>query len=314
VNNNKNFPLPFDKKPYFSFKQFLIQKFGFQVYKLPVDAGLTCPNRDGKISHKGCIYCYNPGFSPAVSLRTQGIYKQIQYAKKHKLKKDAKFLVYFQPYTNTYAPPDKLKQLYDEALNSDDNVVGLCIGTRPDCVTDEILDIIHEYTANYHIWIEYGLQSIHDKTLQKINRGHNFAQFEDAIYRTKKRKDIFICVHVILGLPGETSQDMLKTVQMVSSMGIHGIKFHHLHVIKNTPLYEEFKKGNIKVFSFEEYVPLICDMLEHLAPNITVQRLFGEVLSDELLIAPRWNKTKQEIIGSIEYELLKRGSFQGKSW
>lgn len=288
-------------------------RFNFPVYKLPVDAGFTCPNRDGRLGQGGCIYCYNPGFSPP-ALNGKGrtsIPEQIQRGKStlKRGKKGRKFLVYFQPYTNTYARPSILKKLYEEALR-DEDVLGLCIGTRPDCVDEEILNLIESYTAKYHIWIEYGLQSMHDKTLSRINRGHSFAQFEDAVNHTKGR-GIFICVHIILGLPGETKEDMLKTVEVISKMGIDGVKIHHLQVIEGTPLAEEFRRGRVKVFDLEEYIALVCHALEHLAPQITIQRLFGETLEDKLLIAPRWQKTKGEILKAIENELLKRGSSQG---
>ena len=311
-----NMPPHFGNKPYFSFKQFLSQRFDLPVYKFPVDAGFTCPNRDGRVSYGGCSYCYNPGFSPAASIRdgdstpmsiNEQIQGRIQKAKKNKRK--GKFLVYFQPYTNTYETPERLKSLYDDALQNKD-VVGLCLGTRPDCVDNDILSLIEGYAKDWHVWLEYGLQSIHDHTLKRINRGHTFAQFEDAIDRTRGR-GIFICVHIILGLPGETMDDMIGTIKTLSRMGIHGIKIHHLHVMRNTPLADEFYQGRVKVFTIEEYIPLLCDLLEYLSPEITVQRLFGEVLDDSLLIAPCWKKPKVEMLAAIEAEFLRRKSFQG---
>ncbi|MFH1097302.1 MAG: TIGR01212 family radical SAM protein [Candidatus Desantisbacteria bacterium] len=306
-----NIPLHFGNKHYFSFKQWMSQRFNFPVNKLSVDAGFICPNRDGRIGDNGCTYCYNPNFSLAVyhNHASNSIQEQIKRLML-KSKKKGKFLVYFQPYTNTYGSPERLRSLYDIALQ-DENVIGLCIGTRPDCVDNEILSLIEEYAKNYHIWLEYGLQSIHDHTLKRINRGHSFAQFEDAINRTRGR-GIFICVHIILGLPGETREDMIKTVKMLSKMGIDGIKIHHLQVIKDTPMAEEFYQGRVKVFTPEEFIPLVCDVLEYLSPEIAVQRLFGEVLDEKLLIAPCWIKPKNEIFVAIEAEFLKRGSFQGE--
>ncbi|MFH1861027.1 MAG: TIGR01212 family radical SAM protein [bacterium] len=306
-------PLHFGNKPYFSFKQFLSQRFDFPVHKLCVDAGFTCPNRDGRVGYDGCIYCYNPGFSPAAYDKDtnhvrMSIQEQIQ-GLKTKGRRKGKFLVYFQPYTNTYGSPERLKLLYDVALQ-DRDVVGLCIGTRPDCVDNNILSLIEGYAKNYHVWLEYGLQSIHDHTLKAINRGHTFAQSEDAINRTSGR-GIFICVHIIIGLPGETRDEMIETVKTLSGMNIDGIKIHHLHVMKNTPLAEEFYQGKVNVLTIEEYIPLVCDVLEYLSPEITVQRLFGEVIGDELLIAPCWEKSKNEMLATIEAEFLRRGSFQG---
>jgi radical SAM protein (TIGR01212 family) len=236
-----------------------------------------------------------------------GIKEQIQRLM-IKNKKKGKFLVYFQPYTNTYETPERLKLVYDDAIQ--DEIIGLCLGTRPDCVDNDILLLIEGYAKNDHVWLEYGLQSVHDHTLKRINRGHTFAQFEDAINRTKGR-GIFICVHIILGLPGETRDDMVETIKTLSRIGIDGIKIHHLHVMKNTPLSDEFYQERFKVFSVEEYIPLVCDMIEYLSPEITVQRLFGEVLDNKLLIAPCWKKPKIEILDAIEAEFLRRGSFQG---
>lgn len=311
VTGIKKKRVKYNGKGYYSFSQFLGERFGYKVYKLPVNAGFTCPNRDGKIGYGGCTYCLNQSFSPSIFPEKSNIHLQIKHRKtliKEKSRVN-KFLVYFQPYTNTYAEIAVLKRLYEEALRGKD-VVGLCIGTRPDCVPDEVLNLIEGYAQNYHIWIEYGLQSIHDKTLLKINRGHNFAQFEDAVKRTQGR-NIFICVHIILGLPGETKEDILETARVLAKMGIDGIKLHHLQVIKNTKLARDFEKGEFKVLSLEEYIELVCDVLELLSPRITIQRLVGEVLEDNILIAPRWNLNKHQILSLIEQELISRNSFQG---
>jgi len=300
----------YNSKHYYPFSQLLKERFGCKVYKLPIDAGFTCPNRDGKIGYGGCTYCYNPSFSPSPLKEKSSIPLQIKYRKtlvKRKSKVN-KFLVYFQSYTNTYAKVKVLKRLYDGALQ-DEDVIGLCIGTRPDCVPDEVLDLIESYVQDHHIWIEYGLQSIHDKTLLRIKRGHNFAQFEDAVKRTQGR-NILICVHIILGLPGETKEDILKTARALARMGIDGIKLHHLQVIKNTKLATDFQRGEFKVLSLEEYIKLVCDVLELLPARITIQRLVGEVLQDEMLVVPRWNLNKHRILSAIDQELIDRGSFQ----
>ena len=220
-----------------------------------------------------------------------------------------KFLVYFQPYTNTYAKTKILKRLYDEAIQ-DKDVIGFCIGTRPDCVPDEVLDLIESYAQHHHIWLEYGLQSIHDETLLRIARGHNFAQFEDAVKRTQGR-NIFICAHIILGLPGETKENMLETAIALARMKIDGIKLHHLQVVKKTELVRDFQRGEFKILSLAQYIKLVCDVLELLPARITIQRLVGEVLQAEMLMAPRWNLNKHKIVSAIEQEFLNRGSFQG---
>ena len=303
-----------NSRRYYPFSQFLREKFGCEVYKLPVDGGFTCPNRDGKIGYGGCTYCYNPSFSPSILLQKSSISLQVKYRKallKRKGKVN-KFLVYFQSYTNTYAKVKILKRLYDEAIQ-DKDVIGFCIGTRPDCVPDEVLDLIESYAKDYHIWLEYGLQSIHNETLLRIRRGHNFAQFEDAVKRTQGR-NIFICVHIILGLPGEVKEDILKTARALAGMGIDGIKLHHLQVIKNTRIAREFSKGEFKVLSPEDYIKLVCDVLELLPARITIQRLVGEVLQDKMLVAPRWNLNKHRILSAIDQELVDRDSFQGSKF
>lgn len=306
--------MKYNSRRYYPFSQFLRERFGCRVYKLPIDAGFTCPNRDGKIGYGGCTYCYNPSFSPSILLQKSSISLQIKYRKallKRKGKVN-KFLVYFQSYTNTYAKVKILKRLYDEAIQ-DKDVIGFCIGTRPDCVPDEVLDLIESYAQDYHIWLEYGLQSIHNETLLRIRRGHNFAQFEDAVKRTQGR-NIFICVHIILGLPGEAKEDILETARALARMGIDGIKLHHLQVIKKTELVRDFQRGEFKVLSSEEYIKLVCDVLELLPARITIQRLVGEVLQDKMLVAPRWNLNKHRILSAIDRELVDRGSFQGSKF
>ena len=302
--NNLSYNL--SRKRYYTFNQFLRERLGCRVYKLPVDAGFTCPNRDGRVGYGGCTYCYNPSFSPPTLRGKISISDQIQLGKK---RKKGKFLVYFQPYTNTYADVETLKKLYDEALQ-DKDALGLCIGTRPDCVPDEVLSLIESYTEKYHIWVEYGLQSAHDRTLYLINRGHNFAQFEDAVYRTQNR-NILICVHIILGLPGETRKDMLETVRILSYLPIDGIKVHHLQVIENTKMAEDYKKGKFNTLSFDEYLSLVVDVIELLPPNIVIQRLLGDVLDESILVSPRWNLKKHEILFRIDKELIRRNSYQG---
>lgn len=296
----------FSGKRYYTFNQFLRERFGCKVYKLPVDAGFSCPNRDGKVGYGGCTYCYNPSFSPPTLRGKISISDQIQLGKK---RKKGKFLVYFQPYTNTYANVETLKKLYDEALQ-DKNALGLCIGTRPDCVPDEVLSLLEFYTEKYHIWVEYGLQSAHDRTLRLINRGHNFAQFEDAVYRTAGR-NIFICVHIILGLPSETREDMLETVKILSHLPIDGIKIHHLQVIENTKMAEDYREGKFNTLSFDEYLSLVVDVIELLPQNVVIQRLLGDVLDESILVSPRWNLKKHEVLSCIDKELVRRDSYQG---
>lgn len=298
---------------YYRFSQFMKETFGGRVVKIPVHAGFSCPNRDGRVGYGGCTYCYNPSFSP-VAEEKKSVSQQISEGKSRakRSRKAVKFLAYFQSYTNTYAPLPVLKELYDEAL-ADEEVVGLSIATRPDCISEEILELLQEYARTYHVWLEYGLQSIHDNTLRRINRGHTASQFVEAVQLTRNR-GIYIGAHIILGLPGETERHMLQTVRALNKLEVDGVKLHHLQVIENTPLAEEFRRGEFQALTFADYLHLLCHVLEHLSPRIVIHRLIGEVLDDDLLIAPRWGLAKAEIIRAVEQELLRRKSYQGKKY
>lgn len=307
-------------KRYYSFHQYLKDNLpsmpngrSVKVYKIPIDAGFTCPNRDGKVGSGGCIYCSNRSFSPytqlaeRLPLREQIIQGMDFYQKHYGAEK---FIIYFQAFTNTYAPLEYLKQLYDEALTFN-NVIGLAIGTRPDCVSDEVLDLITEYASKYLVWLEYGIQSIHDRTLKLVNRGHTYQDFVEAVKRTQGR-NIKIGTHIIMGLPGETRDDMIATAETIGALGLDGIKIHHLYIAENTPLAEWYKEGRVKTMSLEEYILLVCDVLEHLPEKMVIQRLMGE-LWDKSVIAPRWAvRDKNDIIAAIENELDQRGSYQGR--
>ncbi len=294
---------------YYRLSSFFRDKFGEPVYKIPLDAGFSCPNRDGTTGHTGCIYCYNPSFTPfGRDQNFISITEQIQSGKK---KNDrVNYLAYFQAYTNTYAPPEQLKKLYDEALN-DSEVIGLSIATRPDCISTEILNLLENYACRCHLWIEYGLQSAHDQTLARINRGHSAASFADAVKLTRGR-GIYICAHIILGLPEETPAMMLETIDFLNRCRVDGVKFHHLQVIRNTPLAEHHAMGQITVYKkFGDYIPILCDCLERLSSNIIVHRLASQVTSKEFLITPHWPESAGQIAYAVERELKKRGTWQG---
>ncbi|MCK4534290.1 MAG: TIGR01212 family radical SAM protein, partial [Syntrophobacterales bacterium] len=261
-----------NSKRYYDLKSFFVNTFGCKVYKLQIDAGFTCPNRDGKVGKGGCIYC-DSRFS---KLRQMGplpsVTEQIERGKEfYRGKRGAqKFIAYFQTATNTYATRDRLKTLYDEALSQDD-IVGMSVGTRPDCVPDEILHLLfEEYAKDHHIWLEYGLQSIHDRTLKFINRGHDSETFLDAVERTANR-NINICVHIIVGLPGETREDIVQTAKAVASLPVQGVKIHLLLALSGTPLGTLYEKGKIRMITKEEYVSTVCDILEILPPEMVIQ-------------------------------------------
>lgn len=298
------------KEGYYSFNYFLKNRFPYKVFKIPINAGFTCPNMDGKLGTGGCVYCANESFSPNVKSRIRKIKDQVREGKEFLRNRYGaeKFIVYFQSYTNTYGNVNVLKEKYEEALDNDD-IIGISIGTRPDCISDEILSLIEGYAKRYHTWVEYGLQSIHDRTLQKINRGHLFKDCKDAVNRTKGL-GIFICLHVILGLPDENWSDMMGTADEVSRLNVDGIKIHHLYIAKNTALADDYFNNNIKTLSLDEYVPIVVDFLERLSPNITVQRLMGDT-HGKFLVSPIWSVNKAKVLGLINQEFKKRNSFQG---
>ncbi|MEA1994534.1 MAG: TIGR01212 family radical SAM protein [Campylobacterota bacterium] len=301
------------KKRYYDLNTFLRKTFNCRVQKIALDAGLSCPNRDGIKGYGGCIYCNTYGSGTGAYRKGLSISKQITQAeiflrKKYKAKK---FIAYFQSFCNTYAPYEVLKSLYDEALSCED-IVGLSIGTRPDCVDERILDLIQSYTKEYQVWIEYGLQSIHNRTLKLINRGHSYEDFLKAVEMTANR-NILICVHIILGFPEETKEDMLETVKALSKLAIDGIKFHHLYVVKGTKLAKMYENGKYKPLEQEEFVDILVDSLELLPPDVVIQRLMGDPRADELL-SPAWSLRKTETLNLIQEALIKRDTWQGKNY
>lgn len=287
--------------------------FGCRVQKITIDAGLSCPNRDGKISTGGCIYCNTRGSGTGAHAKGYSVTDQVLAGKKalSKRYKAKKYIAYFQSFTNTYAPLETLKSLYEEAL-SIEGVVGLSIGTRPDCVDEPVLKLIESYAKTHLIWIEYGLQSIHDKSLALINRGHDLQCFKDAVDATLNR-GIKICVHVILGLPEEKRRHMIETAKTVARMGIDGIKIHLLYVIKGTRLEKLYRQGSYKCLEQQQYVDLVCDFLERIPGDMVIQRLTGDPHPEEL-VAPQWSIKKAQTLSLIKETLEKRDSWQGKAF
>ncbi|GIW79434.1 MAG: TIGR01212 family radical SAM protein [Gemmatales bacterium] len=295
---------------YFSFGRFLRQRFGTRVYRVTIDAGFTCPNVDGTVAVGGCVYCDNRSFSPNRRLPRQTIRDQVArgIALLQKRYRADKFIAYFQAATNTYAPVDKLKRLYDEALDHP-NIVGLAIGTRPDCVPDPVLDLIEDYARRYYVCLELGLQTIHDRSLEWMNRGDTFASFVDAVGRCRGR-DLDVCAHVILGLPGESHADMMATADALASLPVDAVKIHNLHVVRDTPLEKMYADGQVRMFTFEEYVQVVCDFLERLPASMVIQRLSGDA-PPKYLVAPEWCLNKQALLEAIRHELVRRDSRQG---
>ncbi len=300
-----------NNKNYYDLKSYWRNLFGCNVHKLQIDAGFTCPNRDGHVAVGGCIYCDGRGSK----LRQQGelpsVTEQIVQGKKYYTKQAAKFIAYFQTFTNTYAPVEKLRALYDEALAQDD-VIGLSIGTRPDCLGPDVVELLSCYAKKYHVWVELGLQSVHDKTLQFINRGHNFQQFLDAM-NALAGKDLNICVHIIIGLPGESDKDVLTTAKTLAALPVNGIKIHSLLALEGTTLGDMYKKGDVQMISREKYISLVADILEVLPPEIVIQRLTADGYRD-IFLAPDWAMNKLDVLNTINKELERRDSYQGKHY
>lgn len=301
------------KKRFYDLNHYLRSVFGERVQKLTVDAGFSCPNRDGALSTGGCIYCSPKGsgtgaHAQGFSIREQILQSKPGVARRYKAKK---FMVYFQSFSNTYAPIERLRSVYDQALSFDD-VVALSIGTRPDCVDKPVLDLLEGYAQNRLIWMEYGLQSPHDTILSRINRGHDFACFVDTLKATQER-GLKVCAHIILGLPGETREMMLQGADILSDLGVDGVKIHLLYVIKGTVLETMYLNGEFRCLEIEEYSELVCDYLERLRPDMVIQRITGDPHPDEL-VAPHWPLKKTDTTNLIAGILEKRDSFQGKHY
>ena len=297
-------------KRYNRFSDHLRNKFGTKVYKVTLDAGFTCPNRDGTISDEGCIFCDGGGSFSQLYPNNISIKEQLDLGitlSKEKYKAE-KFLAYFQAFTNTYKPVNELKEIYDSALSHED-VIGINIGTRPDCVEDEKLDLIADYTNKYYTWLEFGLQSIHEKSLKFINRGHSFETFCKALKESRKR-NINVCAHVILGLPNESKKDMLETARVLGDLGVNGVKIHLLCVLNNTRLVKLYYQGKIPMMEEDEYVETACDFLELLPPEVTIHRLAGNGLKPNML-APAWLSKKFVVLNKIDKLLEERSSWQG---
>ena len=297
-------------KPYRLFSEQLKKRFGVRVHKVSVDAGFGCPNRAGTRTGTGCLFC-DPGGSGAVGMERQAsIAEQVEQGKEVMARKykAGKFMVYFQPFSNTLAPVSRLRELYDQALAVDD-VVGLAVGTRPDCVPPDVLDLLGEYHRSTYFWLELGLQSSHDRTLDWLRRGHDYAAFAEA-YREAKARCLNICVHVILGLPGESRDDMLATAEVLADLKVDGVKLHLLHALKETPLGRMYAEHKIRMLEMDEYVELVVDVVERLPSETLIHRLTGDGPRDQLL-APLWSLNKWEVLNAIDAEFARRGSQQG---
>lgn len=296
---------------YYRFSRYLYQRFGCKVYKISVDAGFSCPNRDGRIGTGGCIYCDNRGFSYNTRLPVRPLREQIEdgisYGKTHL--KAERFIVYFQAYTNTYAPLEVLQERYS-IVRAYPEVVGIAIGTRPDCVDKGILSLINGYTQEYEVWMEYGLQSIHNGSLVWMGRGHLYSDFLKAVELTRSFPQLKICAHVIIGLPGEDRDMVVETAREVARLQLDGVKIHPLHIIKGTSLEELYKKGRYVPLEVQTYVELVVEFLKYLWQGTVIQRLTATCPKD-WLVAPLWINDRNRIIQLIQKRMEEEDVYQG---
>lgn len=298
-------------KRYYSFNQHLRERFGEKIFKVPLDAGFTCPNRDGLLGRGGCIYCSERGSGDFAGEQGLSIHEQFCEVKERMQNKwpRAKYLAYFQAFTNTYAPVERLREVYEASLR-EEGVVGISISTRPDCLPGDVLDYLDELNQRTYLWVELGLQSIHDRTMEWIGRGHDYAQFFQGLEQLRSR-GIRVCAHIILGLPGESKKEMMETAQAVAKMPLQGVKIHLLHVLRGTPLAAIYEHQPFEFMTKEEYVSIVVDILEILPPEMIIHRLTGDGPPDNL-IGPLWSRKKWEVLNGIDDELVRRDTWQGK--
>ncbi len=308
--NLTKFKYAFDDKRYHTWNYYLRNTFGEKVFKVSINAGFTCPNIDGKVTFGGCTYCSKEGSGDFAGNPKDNLIKQFDDITQmmHKKWPNAKYIGYFQAFTNTYAPVDVLREKYETILALDD-VIGLSISTRPDCLEDDVVEYLGELNERTNLWVELGLQTIHNSTSKLINRGHDYDEFLKGLEKLKA-KNIKVIVHIINGLPREDYNMMMETAKAVANMGVDGIKIHLLHVIKDTPMEKMLQKGMLTLMNQEEYINLVCDQLEILPETMIVHRLTGDGKRDEL-IGPLWSLKKWEVLNAIDDELKKRNSYQG---
>ncbi len=314
VNNNIDFKEYFNNsyniKPYRMLSAYLKKKFNEKVYKVSIDAGFTCPNRDGFKAYGGCTFCNNNSFVPSNAKENKNIIKQIKDGKEFLKRryKAKKFIAYFQSATNTYSSIDKLRKVYRESL-TDDEVIGISIGTRPDCVDDRVLDLIEEVSEGYETWIELGLQSIHNKSLEYVNRADTFENFVTVFQKARKRKNIKLCVHLMYGIPTENKDEMLQTAEIVGDMKPDGVKLHQLYISRKTKMEQMYNNNEINLLSGEDYLELVGRSLQILPKSIVIHRLHGDTTS-EYLVAPSWSI--KSFGNVIDRYLIENNIYQGQ--
>ncbi|HDU1211247.1 TPA: TIGR01212 family radical SAM protein [Listeria monocytogenes] len=300
-----------DNKRYHTWNYCLRKEFGQKTYKVALDGGFDCPNRDGTVAHGGCTFCSAAGSGDFAGNRALDLKVQFQQVRdKMQTKwKDGKCIAYFQAFTNTHAPVAELREKFENVLN-EPGVVGLSIATRPDCLPDDVVEYLAELNERTYLWLELGLQSAHDETGRLINRAHDYDCYVEGVRKLQKH-NIRICTHIINGLPKETPEMMMETTRKVVESGVDGIKIHLLHLLKGTPMVEDYKKGDLEFLTRDGYVNLVADQLEILPPEMVIHRITGDGGVDDL-IGPVWSLNKFEVLNAIDAELVRRDSWQGK--
>jgi radical SAM protein (TIGR01212 family) len=304
-------PLLWGDKRFHTWNYEMRQQFGTKVFKVMLDAGFTCPNRDGTIETGGCTFCSARGSGDFAGSRRDDLVTQFNKIRdlQHHKWPEAQYIGYFQAYTNTYAPVDELREYYEIILQQP-GVVGLSIATRPDCLPDDVVDYLVELNERTYLWVEMGLQTIHEETSRLINRAHDTKCYEEAVEKLRSR-GIRVCAHIIYGLPLETHSMMLDTAQAVGAMDVQGIKIHLLHLMRKTPMVKQYEAGLVRFLEKDEYVNLVVDSLELLPSEMIIHRLTGDAPRD-LLIGPMWSLKKWEVLNAIDDELVRRDTWQGK--
>jgi uncharacterized protein len=313
IHTQSTSPLLWGDKRFHTWNYEMREQFGEKVFKVMLDAGFTCPNRDGSIAIGGCTFCSSRGSGDFAGRRRDDLVTQFNTirARQHAKWPNAKYIGYFQAYTNTYAPVDVLRD-YFEVILEQPGVVGLSIATRPDCLPDDVVEYLAELNKRTYLWIEMGLQTIHESTSQLINRAHDTACYIEAVEKLRKH-NIRVCTHIIYGLPQETHSMMLETAQAVAQMDVQGIKLHLLHLMRKTPMVKQYEAGLLRFLEMDEYIKLIVDSLEMLPPEMIVHRVTGDAPRD-LIIGPMWSMKKWEVLNGIDAELKRRNTWQGKYW
>ena len=308
---NNNFPFPSDGKRYFTWNRYLRDTFDMKIFKVALDAGFDCPNRDGTVAYGGCTFCSVAGSGDFAGDKVDPIPVQFEKIrdKMHKKWKKGKYIAYFQAYTNTHAPLPVLKEKFEAALALE-GVVGISIATRPDCLPDDVVEYLAELNERTFLWVELGLQTVHESTARLVNRAHDFNTYIEGVSKLRKH-GIRICTHIINGLPLENREMMMETAREVAKLDVQGIKIHLLHLLKGTPMVKQYEKGMLEFMGRDEYIQLVADQLEVLPPEMIIHRITGDGPID-LMIGPMWSANKWEVLNGIDAELAKRESYQGK--